>query len=545
MAELSGEDIARRYGGGGGSEGADLSSGEAIADAYRNAPPPTEETTTEAPARPPRPYESLHALVAPSPGYVASGILPLQTKETYPGSGQGDPSQGWKLGWGLLGSLFDLGVSAAEGPATGTVTPDVTMALLGSKAPSPMRGARQILGREPIDTTPLPAPAMSEADRATAAAPPRLSPLEARVADVRTSIPPPEPPPPILSEDFRANPLAAGAQERVAAAPGTAGPNMLDPNAASRTVPAEPAAQGSRSLVPTASEPPVLPKGAAKTVADAKAVADSLYTKADQAGGTLAPALVDRFIDTVKRAAPQTEEGKVVTGETSVTKLIERMQDLRGKPISLRGAKEIDEGLGQLIEKEVTPQGKLTADGNALHDLQTTFRDMIEGAPPSEMTGGKAGFEALAQARKAWSQAMKMGDLERIQARSELGAHPDTMIQTQIRTLLASKRARGYSADEKAALLNAAKRGTLGGALHVFGSRLIPVIAAAGGFAGGTTTGTGLLAMALSASGAHVATTGARAMATRLANNRLNNAMQVLGKSVPPPARTNLLAPPT
>ncbi len=260
----------------------------------------------------------------------------------------------------------------------------------------------------------------------------------------------------------------------------------------------------------------------------AKQVASAYYARAEQVGGNLTPEFTNRFLDEAEALTPQTRAGKLVSGEGPTTSLIDRIQDLRDNPLSLREAQEIDEGLGNLIDGEYGVKG-LSKEGHNLSQLQTTFRNMIEDAGPGEIEGGTEGFDALVSARKAWAQAMKMDDLERIQARAELQEVPSTGIRTGLRTLLSNKsRIRGYSPEEIAALRQAADRGVLGTALHVFGSRLIPTGLAVHG---GATFNPASLAAAGVGYGV---STLARNASTALQGRRLGNAMSVLGDSVPP-----------
>jgi hypothetical protein len=262
----------------------------------------------------------------------------------------------------------------------------------------------------------------------------------------------------------------------------------------------------------------------------AKQIASGYYQKADAVGGVLTPEFANRFVDEAEQIAPQTNEGKIVLGNSPVTNLIDRIQGLRDQPISLQGAQEIDEGLGNLISNEFGPAG-LSKEGKNLFDLQTTFRDMIMHAGPEDIEGGTEGFQALQQGRSVWAQAMKMGDLQRIMDRAALTDNPATGIKSGLRVLLSNPdRARGYSPQEIAALRSAADRGVLGGALHVFGSRLIPVGAgiageAAGGLAGAIVAGTV----------GHMGSTMMRNAATALQSRRLGNALSVLGQGVPEP----------
>jgi hypothetical protein len=287
-----------------------------------------------------------------------------------------------------------------------------------------------------------------------------------------------------------------------------------------------PEARGQTEPLPATIE---APSNIPQTAAEAKAVASAYYQKADEVGGTLLPDFTNRFIDKAESIAPQTEEGRAVAGDTAITGLVDRIQALRDKPISLKGAQEIDERLGDLIDGEFGMRG-LSKEGHNLLDLQSTFRDMILDAGPADTTNGTAGFEALKQGRAAWSQAMKMADFERILNRAAQTDNPVTSIRTGIRTLLSNPtRARGYSAAEKSALQDAANRGALGSVLHVFGSRLAPLAVGAAGMAGGVIPG--LIGAGLT----HGATSMMRSAATNLQMRRTGNAMSVLGSSVPKP----------
>lgn len=281
------------------------------------------------------------------------------------------------------------------------------------------------------------------------------------------------------------------------------------------------------SETPIVTSKPFMPP---KTSAEAKEVASAYYKKADEVGGHLVPEFTNRFLDEAQKIAPQTAEGQTIAGENAVTKLVERAQALRDKPITLKGAQEIDESLGNLIDKEYSVKG-LSKEGTHLLDLQSTFRDMVQNANEADAAGGVEGFSALKSGRKAWSQAMKMNDLERIVNRAELTDNPATSIKSGIRVLLSNpKRVRGYSAQEVAALKQASERGTLGSALHVFGSRLVPLVAGGIGGAGG-----GLVGALAGAGVAHGAATLMRNAATGLQTKRMGNALSTLGSSVPPP----------
>jgi len=257
----------------------------------------------------------------------------------------------------------------------------------------------------------------------------------------------------------------------------------------------------------------------------AREVASAYYKRFDKAaqdGGSLNPQATDRFIGSVEAAAPPPGIGQAVAGKNAITDLVERLQDYKGKPMSLQDAHVVDQQLGHLITAEYGRTG-VSSIGRQLQDIQQKFRDQLSNPEAGDVVSGQAGLDALAPARKAYSQAMKLDTIERIQERAQATDNPTTSFRTQIRTLLSNdKLSRGFSEEEKAALKDAANRGVAGSALHLMGSRLIPIISGStGGGVFGAAVGYGL-------------NEAARAGAGALAAKRLQNAYTILGKSVPP-----------
>lgn len=403
--------------------------------------------------------------LAPAPNTTYGTVLPFAKDDA---TGALRPAMPSALR-GLAQGAADL----AMGPSTGIVTPEATMALTNVAA-----------GLNPSVAGPL--------SRSTA-----LPPRNALAAPVEV---------PLVAGVKPVTPEIGNSLGR--------GPVSANPNPLSSALEVAPT-RGPLFAVP-------------QTSAEAKTIASHFYAKADATGGTLTPQFTNKFLDEIKGAVPQTEAGKLVSGENPVADLAMRVQELRDRPITLKAAQEIDEGLGNLIDRQFGPQG-MTKDGKKLFDLQSQFRDMIRTAGPEDITGGSEGFDALKQGRQAWAQAMKMADLERIITRANLTDNPATGIKSGIRTLLSNPtRSRGYSDAEKEALQQAADRGVLGSVLHVFGSRLIPLAAGAAGLGTG-----GVASMVGSGVAAHVLSTGLRNAASHLQNTRINNALTTLGSRVP------------
>ena len=266
-------------------------------------------------------------------------------------------------------------------------------------------------------------------------------------------------------------------------------------------------------------------KAAVPTAADVKALSSSFYADAAAKGGTLTPKFTNDFIEEAAKHAPQTEEGKIVLGENSVTQLVSRLQNLKDKPLSLDAAQEIDEGLGAMISKEYGLTG-LSKEGHKISEMQSNFREQIENAGAEHTTGGTAGFDALKSARKAWAQAAKMRDIEQVITRSQHSEQPVTALRSGFRTILSNpKKLRGFSKEEIAALKEAAKTGVVTDIYRQLGSRLVPLAAEATGAAVG-----GLPGWAAGAAVGNVGASLARDAATARQMKKVNNLMGVLGR---------------
>ena len=215
-----------------------------------------------------------------------------------------------------------------------------------------------------------------------------------------------------------------------------------------------------------------------------RAQASTLYQKADKLGGNLKTEFTDEFLDKVQGLRPQTEAGKILAGDSPFTKVVDRIDELRGKPLSLQAAQEIDEFLGDAIDG-FTEMGRVTKQGKKLLDIQSSFRNMIEEADETLIDGGKEGFKALKEGRKLWKTSRKLEDIERIIQRAELMDNPAQGIKSGFRTMLNNpNRLKGYTKAEKEAIKKAAESGVVTDLFRTMGSRLIPIITAGSGAGG-------------------------------------------------------------
>jgi hypothetical protein len=185
-------------------------------------------------------------------------------------------------------------------------------------------------------------------------------------------------------------------------------------------------------------EIPPTPKATADSIKEQAQIA---YAEADRLGGRLTPQFTDKFVNEVVKMKPQTEAGKLLAGDSISAQVATRMEALRGKPLSLQEAQEIDEFLGDMVDGQ-TVNGTVNKQGKKLLDMQSQFREMIEKADVDEISG--EGFEALKKGRSLWSQQAKLRDIEKIITRAESMDNPATGLKTGFRTLYNNpKRMRG------------------------------------------------------------------------------------------------------
>ena len=68
--------------------------------------------------------------------------------------------------------------------------------------------------------------------------------------------------------------------------------------------------------------------------------------------------------------------------------------------------------------------------------IQRKIRENIENATPEDMVGGSAGFKAYKNARKLWSRAVKLGQIEKILNNAESAKDVGGNIKQSFRTFI-------------------------------------------------------------------------------------------------------------
>jgi hypothetical protein len=223
-----------------------------------------------------------------------------------------------------------------------------------------------------------------------------------------------------------------------------------------------------------------------KTAAAARDIATGVYESAKKQGGSLNKEFSNSFLKDIGSLGSQSEWGRAIAGETPVSKLIERANTMADKPMDLLSAMDVDQELGGLIHDAVKPDGHLTDIGRRYQQIQIKLRESIKNATPEQFEGGRAGFDASIDARKVWSQAAKMADIERIIQRADVMQNSASAIQTGFRNLWLNKsRLSAYTPQERALIYKASKDGIAVDLLRTVGSRLGTIGMMVGGAGGG------------------------------------------------------------
>jgi hypothetical protein len=264
------------------------------------------------------------------------------------------------------------------------------------------------------------------------------------------------------------------------------------------------------------------------TAEGAKKITSSFYKAADDAGG-----IVDNpspIFDQMRGKDPVTPTEIALAKTDPVRKFLTDFKDAANAPLTLSDAQGIDEELSNRIDGQFDKINGMSKDGYKLMEAQTKFRQGLASTPPEAVGGGTEGYQAWQNGQKAWQQAMKLQDLERMQARANMTANPPTSLQTQIKNYLTSSRSRNLSDEERQSLEIAQKRGVLGDALHVMGSRLVPYVGTMVGEGVGGLPGA-ILGGGIGHGGAAIA----RLANKTIQNNKLTNAANIIGQGIPKP----------
>lgn len=211
------------------------------------------------------------------------------------------------------------------------------------------------------------------------------------------------------------------------------------------------------------------------------------YGNAEQMGGLINPTGTDNLIADIKqKVGYQTPEGQAFAGSNVVTDTLNRLDSLKGKPISLNGLDEIDGKLQSDIS--VAARAGDNEAVSKLYKIRDSLRNASSTLSPDDLVNPQA-FDEWKAGDTLWAAKSKMQDLQNIVENAYNTDNPATAMKAGYRGLAKrlAKNSMGYTDAEIDAVNQGAKTGILGGALKLAGSRLISGIVgtAAGASAGG------------------------------------------------------------
>jgi len=219
--------------------------------------------------------------------------------------------------------------------------------------------------------------------------------------------------------------------------------------------------------------------------ADMQSVARGHYSPADEAkanGLRMTPAEGDAIRKPLVDAIPTDPQDLTHFNDTPLAGEANKVKDFVGQDMSIGTAMQIDRGLSRAIRATKDPTDKAN-----LITAQNGVRDAMEQSPV---------FQSQPEARQAWSQSIKQGQIEDIEAdvatRDE--NQQDARRRTLVGNLLRNDTAlRNWSPDEVAELQQRYDQSRIG-SLKQFGINLIKPISTAagaglGGWIGGPTGG--------------------------------------------------------
>jgi len=272
--------------------------------------------------------------------------------------------------------------------------------------------------------------------------------------------------------------------------------------------------------------------------AAADAAAKYRYDYLKSSGLTFASDLVDSALDSVQPTSPRELARETTTGRTPVSDALDNLNTFRGQPMTIQQYQGMMEGLNARIRTLNTTDPSAAGQ---LRKIQSNLKDAFESAAPENISSGDiADMTTFKDANKSYQQARKMEDIEQMQATANRTSIPTTSFQSQVRAFLKNdNNTEGWTAEEKAALDNAADRGASGALMHLLGSRLPAAVATAIPLAleaygtGGAPTAAGLASGVLSGTTAYGLSELFRQGGGLAAKGRIQNALDVMGQSAP------------
>lgn len=230
--------------------------------------------------------------------------------------------------------------------------------------------------------------------------------------------------------------------------------------------------------------------------------ANAAYASSEAKGALLSPDFSNELISRANSSVTEPERVTNVFGKNPAQDVAEGLKNEFGDtPMTLKEAMGLYQRLGKQIytPENIMPNGKMTADGKQLFEIQSHLKEMINGAVENgHVTGDPSAIAEWQNGNRLWQQQAKTDDIQRIIARGEDFAtdNPAQAIRAGFRTLVNNpKRLQQYSPQEQALIKQAASANLPLEVLRGLGSRLMNYVGLGehglGGFMAAQTVGSG------------------------------------------------------
>lgn len=203
------------------------------------------------------------------------------------------------------------------------------------------------------------------------------------------------------------------------------------------------------------------------------------YDDAAKAGGVIRPDAVNRIIGKAQAIGAKSKGAQRFQGgaRDAVDTVVEKMQNLQNRGMTLKDVQEIDDILQDSISKEFVAGAGLTNEGRKISKIRDMFHNAHAELQPRDFIGGSAGFKAWREGDRLFAASSNARQIEGIIENAASADHPAMALKTGFRTLLRNKKnMRGFTPDEVKFIKHAANTGEITDALRTLGSRLNPLL---------------------------------------------------------------------
>ncbi|MBS7698603.1 hypothetical protein [Chelatococcus sp. YT9] len=256
-----------------------------------------------------------------------------------------------------------------------------------------------------------------------------------------------------------------------------------------------------------------------------RAGADDAYRASEKAGVVVKPEAVQRLSSEIKGALA--EKGYLPRLQPKVAAVLDELDKVAEGNVTLKGV-DVLRRVANAAKTDVDPSTKMLGG-----DIVAKIDGFLDNLNLNDvLTGNRTeGVKALQEGRKLWSQVRKSEMIDEAMEKAALqaassgsGANVDNAIRQQFKSILNSKKGRNLTADERAAMMEVVKGGSMQNLLRLFGK-----LAPTGVVSTGLSTGIGsLLGGAIGAAAVPVAGMAAKTAADAITPRNVDQLSRIV-----------------